>query len=122
MKNRQIKSILLAFLCAALLLAVSLPVPATGGVSASYLYNLSNFSGQIPYQLGILFADKKHNEIYVIDRRGRDITVFNDKGMEIYRFGDEGQLGSVLDGTVDPDGNILLLLFRIRAGSARAPG
>ncbi len=112
MKNRQIKKFLLAFLCAALLLAVSNPVPAAGGVSASYLYNLSNFSGQIPYQLGILFADKKHNEIYVIDRQGRDITVFNDKGMEIYRFGEEGELGSVLDGAVDPDGNILLLLFR----------
>ncbi len=112
MQNRQIKPILLTFLCAALLFAGSHPVSALGGASVSYLYNLSNFSGQIPYQLGILFADKKHNEIYVIDRRGRDITVFNDKGMEIYRFGDEDDLGSVLDGSVDPDGNILLLQYR----------
>ncbi|NNG46195.1 MAG: hypothetical protein HKM86_03655 [Deltaproteobacteria bacterium] len=48
----------------------------------------------------------------MIDRQGRDITVFNDKGMEIYRFGEEGELGSILDGAVDPDGNILLLLYR----------
>jgi len=112
MKNKQKNIIITTFLVAALLFSVSRSFAANGGVSASYLYNLSNFSGEIPYQLGILFADKKNNEIYVIDRQGRDVTVFNDKGMEIYRFGDEGELGSVLDGAVDPDGNILLLLYR----------
>ena len=78
-------------------------------MNASYLYNLSNFSGPLPYQWAILFVDQGTNEIYVIDRERGGVTVFNDAGMEIYHFGDGNEFGSIADGAVDSSGNILLL-------------
>ncbi len=87
--------------------AISTNVEAA--VETSFLYNLSNFSGPIPYQQANISFDQERNEIYVVDTRERDVRVFNDQGMEVYRFGDDGSLGTVVDVAVHRDGNILLL-------------
>ena len=86
-------------------------------IETSFLFNLSNFSGPIPYSWANVSIDQDRNEIYVVDTRERDISVFNSYGMEIYRFGADGNLGSVLDVAVIGDGN-LLVLSRVRSGSS----
>jgi hypothetical protein len=76
-------------------------------VKASYLYNLSNFTGVIPFTWVRVVPDSAQNEVYVAE--GGSVYVFNDTGMEIYRFGDYEQLGSVLDVAVLESGDLLLL-------------
>jgi hypothetical protein len=87
----------------------TLSIQALAGVETSYLYNLSNFSGPIPFNWSNIHVDRERNEIYVVDPRAADVRVFNEKGMEIYRFGDDGSLGTVLDVAVESNGNILVL-------------
>ncbi len=89
------------------LMAISTPVMAE--VKVSFLYNLSNFNGVIPYNKANIYVDKEKNEIYVIDLRERDVRIFNENGMEVYRFGDDGNFGTVIDLAVDKDGNVLIL-------------
>ncbi len=82
---------------------------ALAEVETTFLYNLSNFSGPIPFNWSSFHVDNERNEIYVLDTREKDIRIFNDQGMEVYHFGDDGSLGSVVDLAVDTDGNILVL-------------
>ena len=80
-------------------------------MNVSYLYNLSNFFGPIPYNWATPFVDKEKNEIFVLDRSERGLSVFNERGMEVYRFDRIRGLGSVLDGAIDDNsGNIVLLV------------
>ena len=76
-------------------------------VKGTYLYNLSNFTGTISFSWPRVFVDQERNEIYVVYQNF--IRVFNETGMEVYSFGDELDLGSIVDLTLDRDGNILLL-------------
>ena len=92
------------------------PVPAAAGVKASYLYNLSSFTGTIPYSSARVAIDKERNEISVLYQNL--VRVFNQNGMEVYRFGDDFDLGLLVDLTVDRDGNLLILSYGI-AGSDR---
>jgi len=101
------KWMVVGFACSVLLGAFS--TQALAGVDTSYLYNLSNFSGPIPFNWSNIHVDRERNEIYVADLRGAEVRVFNEKGMEIYRFGDDGSLGKVLDVAVESNGNILVL-------------
>jgi DNA-binding beta-propeller fold protein YncE len=87
--------------------AVSAEVMAA--VETAYLYNLSNFSGTVPYSWARVFVDKERNEIYVLYQNS--ISVFNASGMEIYRFGDDTDLGRIADAAVDREGNILMLTY-----------
>jgi hypothetical protein len=80
--------------------------PAKG----TYLYNLSNFTGTISFSWPRVFIDQERNEVYVIYQNL--IRVFNETGMEVYRFGDELDLGTIVDISLDRDGNILLLSHR----------
>jgi len=82
---------------------------AMAEVKASYLYNLSNFNGPIPYNWANVYVDKQKNEIYIVDPTERNIRIFNENGMEVYRFGDDESLGTIIDITVDSDGNIFVL-------------
>ena len=78
-------------------------------LTASYLYNLSDFKGTINYSWPRLSADSGKNEIYVAYQSY--VRIFNDNGMEIYRF--EGtDFGSIYDLTVDNDGNIIILSYK----------
>jgi hypothetical protein len=76
-------------------------------VKGTFLYNLSNFTGKISFSWPRLFIDQERNETYVLYQNF--IRIFNETGMEVYRFGDDLDLGSLIDITLDRDGNILLL-------------
>lgn len=85
-------------------------------MKASYLYNLSNFTGTIPYSSARVVVDKQRNEISVLFQNL--VRVFNQNGMEIYRFGDDFDFGLLTDLTADRDGNLLMLSYGI-PGSER---
>ena len=76
----------------------------------SYLYNLSNFSGTIPYDWTRIVVDTERDEVYVLYQNL--VKIFNENGMEIYSFGEDGDLGNLADISVDKDGNILLLSYK----------
>ena len=95
-------------LAAALLLLLMCAPPSSGaGVKATYLYNLSNFSGTVPYSWVRQSVDLERSEIYVVT--GDSVTVFNAGGMEIFRFGEDLDIGGFLDVSVESDGHILIL-------------
>lgn len=88
------------------------------GIEATFLYNLSNFNGRVPFNWAKIDVDNETNEIYIADTRGGDIRIFNDKGMEIYRFGDDGRFGTILDVAVESNGDILVLTRTLTKNSA----
>ena len=109
MKNRLSNYSLLTAL--GIFFALVFSTPATAVVQGKYLYNLSSFTGTIPYEEVRIFFDRQTNEIYVSNRGERSVRIFNENGMEVYNFGDDENLGSIIDGQVEKDGNILLLAY-----------
>jgi hypothetical protein len=92
-----------------LLIISAAPVPA-GEINATYLFNLSDFDGTIPYNAVRTFVDEKRSEIYAVTSGGIDI--YNSSGMQIYHFDYDRELGGVYDAAVDERGDILLLTYR----------
>ena len=97
-------------LLAVFLMTASSSSAVSGGVAASYLYNLSNFTGIVPYNWTKVSIDQEKNEIYVISNGS--VSIFNERGMEIYRFSDDSDIGAAADVAVDKDGNIFVLSFK----------
>jgi hypothetical protein len=100
-----------------LLLPFLLPLMTTapafaeeGHIDVSYLYNLSDFEGAIPYNAARTFTDDARSEIYVYSSGGVDI--FNSSGMQVYHFDYDRELGGVFDAAVDDNGDILLLTYK----------
>ena len=108
MKIKPVNLILGLSLAAFCMMATTIPVMAN--VSAAYLYSLSNFTGKIPYNNTRITVDKKTGEIYVIYENL--LKVFNPSGMEIYHFGEDLDVGQIIDMTVDPNGDLLLLAVK----------
>ncbi len=108
MKSKHLTIQFVTMIAAVVLLVLSGSAQAV--VRGTYLYNLSNFTGGISFSWPRVFVDKERNEIYVVYQNL--IRIFNATGMEVYRFGDELNLGSIIDLTLDQDGNILLLSYR----------
>src|SRR4030042_3976828 len=108
MRNRHSKTQFLILITIIFLVMYS--NSSHGAVKGTFLYNLSNFTGPLPYNWARVFVDQERTEIYVVYQNL--IRVFNQNGMEIYRFGEDLDLGHVVDGTVDRDGNILMLIYR----------
>jgi hypothetical protein len=81
--------------------------PATAGVTASYRYPLSNFSGPVLSQWAKLAVDPERNEVYALHQRKHDIRIFDEHGMEIFVFA-EG-FGSAADIAIGDDGDIFVL-------------
>lgn len=79
-------------------------------VRGTYLYNLSNFGGQLHYSGARIYADTDHDETYVVYQNL--VRIFNASGMELFRFGDDLNLGQLLDVTVDRGGDIILLSIK----------
>jgi hypothetical protein len=98
----------ISVMCSILIYA-SAYVPDAAAVTGSFLYKLSNFTGPIPYNWSKVFIDKSQKETYVLYQN--IIRVFDKNGMEIYRFGEDLNIGGIVDGGVDNDGNILLLAY-----------
>ena len=93
----------------AVLMAGSVPSMASE-LNPSYLYNLSNFSGTIPYDWSRVVVDTERDEVYVLYQNL--VKVFNENGMEIFSFGEDGDLGNLVDISVNKEGNILLLSYK----------
>jgi predicted small secreted protein len=74
-----------------------------------FLYNLSDFSGDIPYTFVKISLDKRNGELYVIDKGG--ISIFNKRGMKLYSFGEDGTYGRVIDVVSADNGSIFLLRY-----------
>jgi sugar lactone lactonase YvrE len=92
-------------LCLAALLGLAAaPCAAT---EVSFLYNLSDLTGTVPYGDVRLHVDQERDEIYVAE--GNRVKVFNHAGMEIYGFDVPGDTGRLLGLAVDDTGDILLL-------------
>lgn len=95
-------------LLAAAILAVSPPALAAGDVQVQHLYELSDFSGTIPYSDAVIHVDRGRDEVYVTD--GGMVRIFNGAGMEIYRFLKDWTTGTIFGLAAEPSGDILLLL------------
>ena len=96
------------------LLALSFETVKAQPVKGAYIYNLSNFTGSIPYGWSRVVSDRERNEVYVLFQN--TIRVFNESGMEIYRFGDDLELGHIVDVAVDKNGDIFLLAYKQSEG------
>jgi DNA-binding beta-propeller fold protein YncE len=101
------------------LLFVAFSTPALPAVRGTYLYNLSSFTGTIPYEEVRIFFDRENSEIYVSNRGQGTVKIFNENGMEVYSFGEDADLGSILDGQIEKDGTILLLSFKMEEGAPK---
>jgi hypothetical protein len=77
------KTLLRAGWIALALLAV-FPAPSQAFVTASYMYNLSNFYGSLPFDWSRPYFDQRTGEVYVAN--GGNISIFNPTGMEVYTF------------------------------------
>ncbi|MFB3885116.1 MAG: 6-bladed beta-propeller [Thermodesulfobacteriota bacterium] len=108
MKGLHRKNWLLV-LIATLFLVSAWGPPSEAKVAASFLYNLSDFTGVIPFTWTRVSVDQERDEIYVLHENR--IRVFNAFGMEVYRFGDDLDLGQIVDIAIDQEGNILLLSY-----------
>jgi hypothetical protein len=86
---------------------IGLSGSASAGIKATYLYNLSNFTGAVRASSARVSVDNVHKEAYLIT--GELIRVFNANGMEIYSFGEDLNVGVFYDAAVDPNGNIYVL-------------
>lgn len=87
------------------------PAYPSNGVSWTYLYNLANFHGKVPYSDVRVRADRDRDEVYVIERG--IVRVYDQNGMEIFWFGDNPELESIYDLAVDEKGDIFLLSFNL---------
>ncbi len=87
-------------------------------VKGTFLYSLSNFTGAISFSWPRVFVDQERNEVYVVYQNL--IRIFNETGMEVYSFGDDLDLGTIVDLTLDGDGNILLLSYKWSQTTDRA--
>jgi hypothetical protein len=101
------------------LFVVACWTPAMSAIQGKYLYNLSNFTGTIPYEEVRIFLDRGNNEIYVSNRGQGTVKIFNENGMEVYSFGEDADLGSILDGQVEKDGTILLLSYKMEGNAPK---
>jgi hypothetical protein len=94
---------------AVILVPPSLPVRADAGVNSTFLYNLANFHGKLPYSEVRVRVDRTRDEVYVVERG--IVRVFNESGMEFFWFGDNPELESIYDLAIDEKGDIFLLSF-----------
>jgi hypothetical protein len=108
MNKSVMQNILIIFMMLAALLAGSSSY-AADGVTATYLYHLSNFVGTVPYQMPHVRVDNVNHEIYVMASTG--IKIFNYSGMEIYNFNRQyNRLNEFNnDFAVDDEGRIFFL-------------
>jgi hypothetical protein len=109
MVKRNLHKNLTTMIGTSICLAVLASPAAAITVGASYLYTLSDFTGDIPFSGGTLFVDKSRNEIYVLSNNL--VSIFNNSGLEVFRFGENKDLGRIVDLSVDQDGSILVLSY-----------
>jgi len=83
---------------------------ALSEVQATYLYNLSSFTGGLPFMWARVTVDDIYNEVYVV--YGNDVKIFNQRGMEEHEIkGFDMDIGALVDVAVNEDGNILAFAY-----------
>lgn len=97
----------------ALVAILSAQAPS-GPVELAYLYDLSDFTGRIPYSDARVVADPPRSEVYTL--YGNKIQVFNNAGMEIYQFEVDSTEGRILDLGIESNGDMLMLIFASAGG------
>jgi hypothetical protein len=102
----------------ALLGAVCASAAASGPISVGHLYELSDFTGTIPYTDATVVADPSHDEVYTIF--ANDVRVFNGTGMQVYSFSLDSAKGRILDLAVDEHGDLLTLIYAPLGPDGRA--
>lgn len=101
---------LLRIIPASIFLLAALAAQVMGAeVKSDYLYNLSDFTGAVPYNWVRLAVDRERNEIYVCNPSDMTVRIFNSNGMELYAFGDDGELGYVKDIALGENGDLFVL-------------
>jgi DNA-binding beta-propeller fold protein YncE len=103
---KRLRNIILMSAISAL---IGASVPASAEIKATYLYNLSTFTGVVPTSAAKITLDPVTKEAYVIT--GDLIRVFNSAGMEIYSFGEDLRVGVIVDAALDEEGNIYVMSF-----------
>lgn len=109
--RKPTNTLFLLTLAAAILMPAAYGTAQAGEFKAEYLYNLSNFTGTIPYNWVGLFCDSQNKEVYVVNTADHSVRIFNDHGMEVYSFGDDEALGDVEGVARTEDGDLLLLSY-----------
>ncbi|SNB47147.1 hypothetical protein [Geobacter sp. DSM 9736] len=108
MKVKTVRHMMIA----ALLLMILADPSRAGELKASYLYNLSDFTGSKPYSSAKIKLDDTKNEIYALS--GESVAIFNSSGMEIFRVDYDPTMGVVYDVAIDPGGDLFLLTLKER--------
>lgn len=85
------------------------PAYSSTQVRVSYLYNLANFNGIIPYNDVNVRVDRDRDEVYVVEKG--IVRIYNNRGMELFWFGDDPQLYLIYDLAIDKKGDIFLLSY-----------
>ncbi|UCD47543.1 MAG: hypothetical protein JSV28_01625 [Deltaproteobacteria bacterium] len=109
MKNRVIKYGFAAALVIAYMAAAAPPAHTSNGLRIAHLYNLADFTGDVPYNDAMISVDRYHDEIYVLFQNF--VRIYNSSGMEVYGFGYDQALGWMRDLVVDEKGDIFLLSY-----------
>ncbi len=97
-----------------LAIAVSISPGLADDLRVSHLYNLSDFSGTIPFSYASLHTDREHDETYVLYQNV--VRIFNASGMEVFRFGNADEGGVAFDLTVGESGEIYTLVRDLGPG------
>lgn len=92
-------------------LAAFLAAPAVlaGPVQVGYLYNLSDFTGTIPYTDAHVVVDDGAGEVFTLF--ANEIRAFNGAGMQTWYFVVDPAEGQVVDLGVTGEGDLLLLVY-----------
>jgi hypothetical protein len=101
---KKIAARLFAISLAMLLVSTAVPAGAAE-VTVDYLYNLSDFTGVLPYYWARVVNDDEQAETYVTS--GNAVDIFDRNGMLVYEFLYDD--GAVYDSAALPGGDILLL-------------
>lgn len=110
-KNHGIPKSVAAILVASFSLLCTTSFSDASNVKAAYLYDLSSFTGTVPFTWASMAVDDRNREIYVL--YGDAVTVFNDKGMKVYSFESKDlSFGTMYALAVDDEGALLSLFHK----------
>jgi len=81
---------------------------SAGGVQASYLYNLSNFDGDVANSWARIAVDESNGEVTIADTTSGTVQIYTSTAMQIYEF-ILSDFGIFTDFAIDREGHFLLL-------------
>lgn len=76
---------------------------------ATYMYKLSDFSGDVPSLWARVAVNPELGEVYALNREDAAIQIYNQEAMQIFGFGEDLGLSSALDITSGQNGDLYVL-------------